>query len=59
MSERDLDLKSHDPNRKAFKPVAPVLQGMVRAYGAIVRALDDISASWTVRPVTKPRRSAG
>lgn len=56
MIDRDFHLKDHDLYLMAFKLAAQIPRGKVSTYGAIARALGDVSASRTVGQIMSADR---
>ena len=56
MIDREFHLKDHDLYLEAFKLAAQIPPGKVSTYGAIARALGDISASRAVGQIMSADR---
>lgn len=56
MIDRDFHLKDHDLYLEVFKLAAQIPKGKVSTYGAIARALGDVSASRTVGQIMSADR---
>jgi deoxyribonuclease V len=56
MIDREFHLKDHDLYLEAFKLAAQIPEGRVSTYGAIARALGDVSASRTVGQIMSADR---
>jgi deoxyribonuclease V len=56
MIDREFHLQDHDLYLEAFKLAAQIPQGKVSTYGAIARALGDVSASRTVGQIMSADR---